>query len=167
MRQFYINKINKKQETISLWELVDGSIVNRICSYQLKIANAMWMDLLAAIQVAYVYVRINMLEASVNNVGSILFLNCIQYFDFMHWFWFMVFFHAVFLKRFYVSQICVSGFLSLRFLYLFLLDIQCRLIHFDSTWIKDRERLDLLFCSIISWEATRSCWLIMTIEWQL
>ena len=30
MRQFYINKINKKQETISLWQLVDQSIVNRL-----------------------------------------------------------------------------------------------------------------------------------------
>ena len=58
--------------------------------------------------------------------------------------------HAMFLKRFYVSQICVSWFLNLKSL-LFLLDIQC-FRHVDFTWIKNQERLDLLFCSIKSWE---------------
>ena len=36
LRQFYINKINKKQETIFLWQLVDGSIVNRLCFLSIK-----------------------------------------------------------------------------------------------------------------------------------
>ena len=36
MRQFYTNQINKKQEAISLWQLVDGSIVNRLCFLSIK-----------------------------------------------------------------------------------------------------------------------------------
>lgn len=32
-RHFYVNKMHKKQETISLWQFVDGSVVNRLCFF--------------------------------------------------------------------------------------------------------------------------------------
>ena len=55
---------------------------------------------------------------------------------------------AVFLKKFYVSQICVSCFGSLKSLH-FPWNIQwSRFLHFDSTWNKDRERFSLIFLAL-------------------
>ena len=53
-----------------MWQLIYGSIVNKIfVFYQSKIANAMRMDLLVAVEVAHAYARRNMVEANVKKVG--------------------------------------------------------------------------------------------------
>ena len=109
MRQFYINQIYKKQETISLWRLVDGSIVNRLCFLSIKdckcnLNGSTGCSPSGTCICKEKYGGSKCQEGRLNSIFKPLSI-----------FWFyalMVFMRTVFLKRFCFPNLCVliSGF---------------------------------------------------------